>query len=125
MIRFLLPLPLLLLIAAAEAPFEPSAGTFADAAACTARLSGLADEARAGRYDAVEGPYRLAAGDVRIHMVRAEGSGHVISEYRCLAEKMSERSWSHSMAGADAEFTVESAARAAPWLKKTGPKQEQ
>ena len=123
MIRLFLPLPLLLLTAAAETPFEPSAAAFADAAACTARLAELADAARADRYDAVEGPYPLGAGDVRIHMVRAQGSGHVISEYRCLAEKMSERSWSHSMAGADAEFTVESAARAAPWLKK--PRAEQ
>ena len=123
MIRMLVPLPLLLLAAAAETPFEPSVGTFADATACAAHLAGLAGRARAGGYDAVEGPYQLGPGDVRIHMVRAEGAGHVISEYRCLAEKMSERRWTHSMAGADAEFTVESAARAAPWLKK--PRAEQ
>lgn len=120
--RLLLAVPLLLLIAASdeETPFQPSTETFADAAACTARLSGLAAEARGGGFDAVEGPYELAAGDTRIHTVRAEGSGHRIAEHRCLAEKLSARSWTHAMAGAETEWTVESAARNAPWLRKDG-----
>ena len=115
------PLLVLLAFAAAEpdeTPFEPSRDLFADAAACKAHLAGLAEDARGGDYDAVEGPYAIAGVDVRIHMVKAEGSGHRIAEHRCLAEKLSARSWSHSMVADQAEFTVESAARAAPWLKK-------
>ncbi len=121
--RFLLALPLLLLTAAAESeetPFTPSAESFADAAACKARLAAIAAEARAGGFDAVEGPYDVAAGDVRIHTVRAEGPGHRIAEQRCLADKLSARSWTHAMAQAEPEWTVESAARSAPWLKKSG-----
>jgi hypothetical protein len=120
--RLLHVLPLLLLTAAAEeeTPFSPSAESFADAAACTARLAGLARDAGTGSFDAVEGPYQVAPGDLRIHTVRAEGSGHRIAEHRCLAEKLSDRSWTHAMAEAQAEWTVESAARNAPWLKKSG-----
>jgi hypothetical protein len=103
---------------APETPFEPSRDSFADAAACKVRLAVLAAEARAAGHDAVEGPYELASGDVRIHTVRAEGAGHRIAEHRCLADKLSARSWTHAMAEAEPEFTVESAARAAPWLKK-------
>lgn len=114
---------LLLLLAAAapdETPFEDSASSFADAAACKAHLIGVATDARAGDYDAVEGPYEIAAGDVRIHMVRAEGPGHRIAEHRCLAEKLSGRSWNHRMEPEEEPFTVESVARTAPWLKKGG-----
>ena len=119
--RLLLALPLLLLTAAAEeVPFDPSTETFADAAACRARLGALAAEARGGRFDAVEGPYEVTSGDTRIHTVRAEGSGHRIAEHRCLAEKLSNRSWTHQMEDAEPEWTVESAARNAPWLKKHG-----
>ena len=120
--RFLLILPLLLLTAASEeeAPFKASAEVFADAAACKARLTALAAEARGGGFDAIEGPYELAAGDTRIHTVRADGPGHRIAEHRCLAEKLSNRSWTHVMADAEPEWTVESAARTAPWLKKGG-----
>ncbi|HEY0111982.1 MAG TPA: hypothetical protein VGB59_02390 [Allosphingosinicella sp.] len=115
---------LLLLLAAAaaganeETPFEPSARIFADAAACKAFLAGEAATARRGSFDAVEGPYDLATGDVRIHTVRSEGVGHRIHEQRCLAEKLSGRSWSHAMAPDEPEFTVESVARTAEWLKK-------
>ncbi len=101
-----------------ETPFEPSAASFADAAACASHLAGLAAGARRSGYDAVEGPYALAAGDVRIHMVRAEGGGHRIAKHRCVAEKLSARSWDHNMAAAEPDFTVESAAKAAPWLRK-------
>lgn len=109
---------LFLALASAEAPFEPSTESFADAAACEARLAGLASDARGGGYDAVEGPYEITAGDVRLHFVRAEGPGHRISEHRCLAEKLSGRSWTHAMADAAPEFTIESVARTAPWLQK-------
>ena len=119
MIRPLLPLPFLLLAAAAdEVPFEPSVESFASAAACRAHLVTVAAAARQERYDAVEGPYEMAAEDVRIHMVRADGAGHRITEQRCVAEKLSGRSWSHAMQDEEPEFTVESVARSAPWLKK-------
>ena len=110
----------LLLFAAATAgdlPFEPSGERFADAAACKARLAELSDEARRQDYDAVEGPYAIAAGDVRIHTVRAEGRGHRIAEHRCLAAELGARSWSHSLEPEEVEFTVESVARTAEWLK--------
>ena len=121
--RTLLAVPLLLLTAAAEpeeTPFTPAAKSFGDAAACKAHLAGLATEARTGAFDAVEGPYELTPEDLRIHTVRAEGAGHRIAEHRCLAEKLSTRSWTHAMADAEPEWTVESAARSAPWLKKSG-----
>jgi hypothetical protein len=122
--RALLTIPLLLLLAAAaeETPFTPSTESFADAAACKARLAVLVAQARSGSFDAAEGPYEVAAGDTRIHTVRGEGNGHRIAEHRCLAEKLSNRSWTHSLAKAEGEWTVESAARNAPWLKKDGAK---
>ena len=121
---------LLLLAAAAggldgETPFEAARQSFADAAACQAFLATRAGEARGLGFDAVEGPYDLAAGDVRIHTVRAERNGHRIHEQRCLGAALSGRSWHHSLDEGDREeeeeaFTVESVARSAPWLKK-GP----
>ena len=119
MTRVLALLPLLLLTAAAdEVPFEPAAEHFADAGSCRAHLVALVGAARAERYDAVEGPYEIAPGDVRIHMVRASGNGHHIAEHRCLAAALSARDWTHAMAADEAEFTVESVARSAAWLKK-------
>jgi hypothetical protein len=120
---------LLLLMASAagaldgETPFEESERRFADAAACKAFLATRAGEARREGFDAVEGPYELAAGDVRIHTVRAEGRGHRIDEQRCFGAALSGRNWRHSLEVEDGEeeaFTAESAARSAPWLKK-GP----
>jgi hypothetical protein len=111
----------LLLLAAtadAEAPFEASAERFADAAACKAHLAERAADARGGDFDAVEGPYELAADDVRIHTVHAEGTGHRIDEQRCLGRELSGRSWTHSLEAEEEEFTVESVARTAPWLKQ-------
>ncbi|HEX9947727.1 MAG TPA: hypothetical protein VGA98_09315 [Allosphingosinicella sp.] len=119
----ILSLILLAGVAAAggEAPFEPSRRSFADPAACEAFLAGHAGDARGKGFDAVEGPYRIGAGDVRIHIVRTEGSGHRIDEQRCLGAALSGRSWHHSLGDEDEEaFTAESAARSAPWLKK-GP----
>jgi hypothetical protein len=126
MIRFL-PLAALLALAvpasAQEVPFEPSLAVFADSAECEARLSELASRARGGGYEAVEGPYEVAAGDVRIHMVAVEGRGHRISEHRCSGAELAGRSWRHSMEEDAPEFTVESVVRSAIWLKKGGSKQ--
>ena len=131
MVRALLLLPLL---AAAAAPndhgapeppeFRRAAASFTDAAGCRTHLARLVGEARSSGFDAAEGPYELAAGDVRAHTVRAEGHGHRIAEYRCAAAELSERSWTRSMAGeAEEEFTVESVARRAEWLKHGGRQQ--
>jgi hypothetical protein len=116
-------LALLLLAAAAadgETPFQAAGQGFADADACRAFLAARAGEARRQGYDAVEGPYELSAGDVRIHTVRLEGRGHRISEQRCLGAALSGRSWNHSLEldVEDEAFTAESAARSAAWLKK-------
>ena len=109
--------------AGGEAQFEAAQRGFADPAACKAFLATRAGEARGEGFDAVEGPYELAAGDVRIHTVRAEGRGHRIDEQRCLGSVLSGRSWRHSLEDEESEeppFTTKSAARSAPWLKK-GP----
>lgn len=111
---------------AAEEPavFEPGAESFADAPSCKAHLVRLAGEARGSGYDAVEGPYDVAPADVRIHMVRAEREGHRIAEHRCVDAAYSSRSWRHSMGPAEPEFTIESVARDAEWLKKDAPEQQ-
>jgi hypothetical protein len=106
-----------------EEPFSASADLFADAPACRVRLQAEAAKAQAARYDAVRGPYEIAEGDVRVHMVRAEGVGHRIWEHRCLGKELSSRTWNHSMETAEEAFTVESAVRSAEWLKKDAPKQ--
>lgn len=111
-------LPLMLL--AVETPFEASEEQFSSAAECKARLATMAQTARHQHFDAVEGPYDIEASDVRIHTVTAEGHGHRIAEHRCLAEKLSSRSWSHSLEPEELDFTVESVARNADWLKKGG-----
>ena len=122
MIRTLIALPLLLAAAPAaadEAPFEPSGAHFADAAACKARLAHLASEARGEGYEAVEGPYEVAAGDVRIHMVAVAGRGHRIHEHRCAGADLASRSWRRSMETDEPEFTIESVVRTAEWLKQS------
>ncbi len=105
--------------AAEEVPFEPSTRSFADAAACRAHLGTLVAVARAGGHAAAEGPYAVAAGDVRVHTVSTAGSGHRITEHRCIGERLSTRSWRHSMDDAEAEApeTIESMAARAEWLK--------
>lgn len=117
--------PLLLLCASAasasdEVPFEPSKERFADAPACKARLAGLIAEARAHAHVAAEGPYELTPGDVRAHSVAVSGSGHSITEHRCLGEALSSRTWRHSMDGSasDEPDTIDSMAAKAEWLKK-------
>lgn len=122
----LIALALLLAAAPTEpAAFEPSFKAFADAAACKAHLVTLANGAGGSDYVAVQGPYDIASGDVRIHMILAEGDGHRIAEHRCLGAALSSRSWRHSMAGAEEEqATIESLARDAEWLKKDGPEQQ-
>ena len=111
----------LLLAASGEAPFEPSAERFADAALCRAHLQSIVTAA-AG-YDAVRGPYDLAEDDVRIHLIRTEENGHRIWEHRCLGASLSARTWQHAMAAAEDDFTIESVARNAEWLKKDAPQQ--
>ena len=115
---------LFLALAAAEAPFEPSSETFADAARCRAHLVGLVAAARREGYAAAQGPYQITSGDVRAHRVRADESGHSITEHRCLEEKLSARTWRHSMGGeAEESATIESMAARAEWLKKGGAQQ--
>lgn len=105
-------LSLLLLLAQAAVPeFSRADDDFATAEACQARLAQLAAEARGYGYEAVEGPYVLAPGDVRFHTVRSEGSGHRIGETRCEDSRLSSRSWTRTMEPAEEEFTIESAAR--------------
>jgi hypothetical protein len=119
-------LPLVTFFAAAplaasdEVPFQPSASVFADAAGCKAHLAGSVAEARKAAHVAAEGPYDIAAGDVRAHVVLAAGSGHRITEHRCLVEKLSSRTWGHSMGGPETEEpeTIETMAARAEWLKK-------
>ena len=106
-----------------ETPFEPSTELFADAKACRAHLERTVTSAQ--DYEVVRGPYVLTDGDVRVHLVRAEGNGHRIWEHRCVDKVLSSRTWNHSMAAADEDFTVESVARTAEWLKKGAPKKEQ
>jgi hypothetical protein len=129
-----LPLLLLpLLLAAAAEPraepddlpeFRPAAERFADAAGCRTHLVSLVRGARGQGFDAAEGPYDFEPGDVRAHAVRFEGSGHRIFEYRCLAERLGSRNWTRSMGPPEEEFTVESVARRAPWLKNGGREQQ-
>ncbi len=122
--RTLLPLVLLCLpaplLAFDEAPFEPSRETFADEEGCTARLSAIAAAARAGEHVAVEGPYAIGPGDIRIHSVLVAGSGHRITEHRCLGAQLGSRTWTHVMDGSEDEGTetIDSMAAKAEWLKK-------
>ena len=124
MVRALLLLAPLLAAAVPHAePDLPDFGAqrrFADATSCRAHMAGLVAEARRGGFDAAEGPYDVAAGEIRAHTVRAAGGGHRIAEYRCLANRFSARAWTHAMAPAEEEFTIESVARRAPWLQHGG-----
>lgn len=126
--RLILPLSLVIatpaLAGSGEAPFVASDQVFATAAACRAGLVELVDEARRGNSVATEGPYEVAAGDVRAHLVRVSGSGHRITEHRCAGEKLSTRTWRHSMDGAEDEApeTIETMAAKAEWLNKDRPK---
>ena len=78
-----------------EVPFEP-VRSYADAGACRAALVAHAAEARRAAV-AVEGPYEVAAGDIRMHRVDVSERGHRITEERCLAAALSRRSWLHEM----------------------------
>jgi hypothetical protein len=121
MIRTLFMLPLLLGTAAiaSELPaFEQSAEVFADAAACRLHLTDVVAAARAEQADVAEGPYAFAAEDHRAHVARRQRAGHRISEYRCEAERLSQRSWARGTEGDEEPFTVESVTRNAEWLKK-------
>ncbi len=111
----------LLLAAPDEVPFEPSTDTFADAAACKARLLKIVAEERARPHVALQGPYDLVPGDVRAHWIDVSGSGHRITEQRCLDAKLAVRTWRHSMdeRGAREVETIEDMAGKAEWLKKS------
>jgi hypothetical protein len=113
------------LLASPEVPFEPSGESFAGPPACRAHLTGLVTGARNRGDAAAEGPYQVAPDDVRAHSVIISGSGHRITEHRCLAEKLSSRTWRHSMENKEAEEaeTIDSMAAKAEWLKKPRPKQ--
>ncbi len=106
--------------ASGEVPFESSNERFANAAACTARLGSIVAEARRRGDAAAQGPYEVGGGDVRVHAVAVSGSGHRITEHRCLGEQLSSRTWRHSMDEAEAEGaeTIETMAAKAEWLKK-------
>jgi len=116
-------LAFLAVAAADEVKFEPASERFANAAGCRTHLEGIVSATTGKGYDAARGPYAIADGDIRVHMVKAEGNGHRIWEHRCLAEALSSRTWHHSMEADAEEFTVESVARTAEWLKKEAPKQ--
>lgn len=124
--RAFLALPLLLASAPAaadeEAKFESSPQVFADAASCRGHLERTVAAARPADYAAIRGPYSIADGDIRVHMVKAEGTGHRIWEHRCLDKALSSRTWAHSMEAEEEAFTVESAARTAEWLTKDSSK---
>ncbi|HEY0444859.1 MAG TPA: hypothetical protein VGD19_00235 [Allosphingosinicella sp.] len=108
------------LAASQEAPFEPVAQSFADAGACRLHLAALVSDARGRDYAAAEGPYAIAEGDERAHMVQTEQRGHRITEYRCQSAALSSRSWTHEMDQGEEPFTIDSVARKADWLKKDG-----
>ena len=116
----------LLVAASDEVPFEPSPDSFADAGACKARLAQLVAEARREAHTAVEGPYSIAPGDVRAHWVDISGTGHRITEHRCLADKLSVRTWRHSMDGSENEEprTIGDMVAGAEWLKKAPAEQK-
>jgi hypothetical protein len=102
---------------ASEPPeFESSAEQFVDAGACVGRLEQIVADARGGDFDAAEGPYEVAAADMRAHTVRAESLGHRISEYRCAGAALASRSWVERMDHrADGAYSIESLA-SAQWL---------
>lgn len=102
-----------------EVPFEHSPLKFADAGACRVHLVQWVAEARGKQVAGLQGPYEVAAGDVRAHRVVADRSGHRITEQRCLRETLSSRSWRHSMSGGpeEEEETIDSMAAKAEWLK--------
>lgn len=109
-----------------EVPFEPSAETFAEAAACRARLAAIAADARRQPHLAVEGPYDVATNDIRAHWVDVAGSGHRVTEHRCVGQQLASRSWRHSMDGSESDEpeTIDSMAAKAEWLKKAAPQQK-
>ena len=114
------------LAAADEVPFDASAETFGNPAACKARLIKMVAGARQESHAAIEGPYEIAPGDVRAHWVDLSGSGHRITEHRCLAEKLGSRSWRHSIVDGEGDGleTIEDMAARAEWLKKAPAQQK-
>ena len=121
MSRILFALPLLALASAASADppeFENAPERFIDARECQGHLQQIVDTARGGDFDVVEGPYALSPSDVRAHMIRADGLGHRVSEYRCEDAQLSARTWIERMDHrADGAFSIESLA-SAQWLEQ-------
>jgi hypothetical protein len=64
---------------------------------CRAELERVAAVARGEVYEAVEGPYEVGPGDLRVHAVVMEGNGHRIVEHRCEDGRVVSRSWTESM----------------------------
>ena len=88
---------------------------------CPAELGRLAGQARGEGAEAVEGPYEVAPGDVRIHAVHAEDGGHRIVEHRCEGGRVVSRSWTERGSGAEAAATpIESLLRGARWEQRRG-----
>ena len=121
MFRTLLALPLLAAgtLATAEPPeFGAAPERFSNAADCQGHLQQVVTDARAGDFDAAEGPYPIGPADVRAHTVRAEAFGHRISEYRCEGAQLSTRSWVERMERREAgAYSIDSLA-GAQWLEQ-------
>ena len=89
---------------------------------CRAELERVAADARGLGYEAVEGPYEVTPGDLRIHAVVMEGNGHRIDEHRCEDGRIVRRSWRESMAGEESgPWNSESLERIAGELNQTMP----
>ena len=83
---------------------------------CRAELERMAAEARGQGYEAVQGPYEVSPGDVRVHAVQREDGGHRIVEHRCDGGRVVSRSWVEREPRAEAEATpLESLLRGAKW----------
>ena len=99
----MIPALLLATLAAPAADFD-----------CHSELQRVAAEMRGQGYEAVEGPYAVSPGDLRVHGVFAEGDGHRIVEHRCARGRVVSRSWSESQAGSrEEELTMDSLERIA------------
>jgi hypothetical protein len=89
---------------------------------CRAELEHAAEELRGQSYEAVEGPYEVSAGDLRIHAVAMEGNGHRIVEYHCEDGHLVSRSWIETMVDAqDESWNRDSLERIAGELYKRQP----
>ena len=89
---------------------------------CRAELERVAAHARGQGYEAVEGPYEVTTGDLRVHAVVMEGNGHRIDEHRCEEGRVVSRSWHESLEAADeGPWDSESLERIAGEISRGGP----